>query len=150
MSYISKLPDRLCGWFADMAEFSSYTFCTTFPIGSKATPLTKPIVVFGTESINILDNTINETGSLVTDSRIAEEKYSIGIHVPRAAGGVACCELLDRIIDLILFATPLQVSNIESSEITYVRNTDSLNLNASFTVSETINKGSVYPLELPI
>ncbi|MBQ8209371.1 MAG: hypothetical protein IJZ35_02170 [Clostridia bacterium] len=150
MSLITKLPDRLCEWFSDMAEFSTYTFCTTFPSSTKATPLTKPVVVFGTKSVEILDNAIDETGSIITDSRIAEEKFSISIHVPRANGGVACCEILDRLMDLLLYATPLQISNIESAETKYIRNTDSLNLTASFTVSETINKGSIYPTALII
>lgn len=150
MSYISTLPDRLCEWFSDMGEFSTCTFCTTFPSTEKATPLSKPIVVFGTKSINVLDNAIDETGSLITDSRIAEEKFSISIHVPRTRGGVACCEILDRLIDLLLYATTLRISNISSTETAYIRNTDSLNLNATFTITQSIDKGTIYPLELPI
>ena len=149
MSFISTLPDRLCEWFTDMAEFSGYTFCTTFPSGAKATPLTKPVVVIGMKSINILDNTVNETGTLVTDSRIAEEEYLLNIHVPREEGGNTCCLILDKLIDLILYATPLKISNIQSSETKYIRNTDSINLNATFTITETIDKGMYYPLELP-
>ena len=150
MSLISTLPDRLCEWFSDMAEFSPYTFCTTFPASTKATPLSKPVIVFGIKSIEVMDNAINETGTIITDSRIAEEKFSVSIHVPRGQGGVACCNILDRIIDLLLYATPLKISGIESDEPNYIRNTDSINLNASFTVCESFNKGTVYPLELPI
>lgn len=150
MSLITRLPDRLCEWFTDMAEFSRYTFCTTFPASKKATPLEKPVIVIGTKSINILDNAINETGTIITDSRIAEEKFSISIHVPRTSGGIACCEILDRLTDLLLYATSLKISSIESSETIYIRNTDSLKLTAQFTVTESIDKGSVYPLELPI
>ncbi len=150
MSLISVLPNRLCEWFSDMAEFSIYTFCTTFPATTKATPITKPVIVFGTKSIEILDNSIDETGSIITDSRVTQEQYSISIHVPRGKGGITCCQILDRIIDLLLYATPLNISSIKASDPTYIRNTDSVNLNATFTVSESIDKGTIYPLELTL
>ena len=148
MSLYVKLPDRLCEWFSDMAEFSDYCFCTTFPATVRATPLTKPVVVFGTKSIEILDNSIDETGSVVRDSRIAVDTFSISIHVPRESGGTECCSVLNRIIDLLLYATPLEITGFDSTATTYVRNTDSLNLNATFTLSENINKHSIYPTPL--
>lgn len=150
MSLITTLPNRLCEWFSDMPEFMNYTFCTVFPATNKSTPLTKPVIVFGTKSIEILDNTIDETGSIVTDSRIAEERFTISIHVPRNEGGVLCSNILDRLIDLLLFDTSMSISNLESAETTYIRNTDSLNLCASFKVSETLKKGTIYPIELTV
>lgn len=150
MSLISSLPDRLCEWFSDMNEFSDYSFSTQFPSGSKATPLTKPVIVFGTKSIEILDNTTDETDTIITDSRIAQTQFSIGIHVPRTEGGTGCNLIFDRIIDLLLFNTPLLICNVKTDEIEYIRNTDSLYMNTVFTVSETIDKGSDYPAELNI
>ncbi len=150
MSLISTLPDRLCEWFSDMNEFSDYSFSTQFPAGSKATPLTKPVIVFGTKSIEILDNTTDETDTIITDSRIAQTQFSIGIHVPRTEGGTGCNAIFDRIMDLLLFNTSLLICNVKSDEIGYIRNTDSLYMNTVFTVSETIDKGTDYPAELSI
>lgn len=150
MSLITTLPDRLCEWFSDMSEFSNYSFCTAFPTDSKATPLTNPVIVFGISSLVILDNTTDESGTVATDSRLAQEVFSISIHTPRSEGGGGCNAILDRIIDLILFDTPLIIIGVESTETTYVRNTDSLNLKASFTVTQTIEKGTNYPAELII
>lgn len=150
MSLITTLPDRLCEWFSDMNEFSDYSFCTQFPSGSKASPLVKPVIVFGTKSIEILDNTTDETGTVITDSRIAEELFTIGIHVPRDNGGTACNVILDRLIDLLLFNTDLNISSVKSDETQYIRNTDSLYLSAEFTTAETIEKGTDYPAALSI
>lgn len=150
MSLISSLPDRLCEWFSDMNEFSDYSFSTQFPAGSKATPLTNPVIVFGTKSIEILDNATDETDTIITDSRIAQTQFSIGIHVPRNEGGTGCNTIFYRIIDLLLFNTSLLICNIKTDEIEYIRNTDSLYMNTVFTVSETIEKGSNYPAAFSI
>lgn len=150
MSLITTLPDRLCEWFSDMNEFTGYSFCTQFPVGSKSTPLIKPVIVFGTKSIEILDNTTDETGTIITDCRIAKEQFTIGIHVPRSEGGTACSDILDRLMDQLLFNTSLSISSIVSEETQYIRNTDSLYMNAVFTTDETIEKGSVYPAALSV
>lgn len=150
MALFVKLPARLCEWFSDMAEFSEFGFCTTFPSAGKITPLTKPVVVLGTKSVEILDNATDETGTIITDSRVAVETFSISIHVPREQGGVGCCAILDRLIDLLLYATPLKITGICSEDAVYIRNTDSLNLTATFTLSENITKESIYPKEFEI
>lgn len=138
MSLISTLPDNLCEWYSDQRDFSDCSFCTQFPVNSKTTPLEKPVIVFGADSIKVLDNTTDETGTVITDSRIAELKFTIGIHVPRNMGGSGCYGLFDSIIDLLLFNTSLSVSGIVSNDIEFIRNTDSLYLKAVFTVNETL------------
>ena len=150
MSLITILPDRLCEWFSDMNEFSGYSFCTQFPSGSKATPLTKPVIVFGMQSVEILDNTTDETGTIITDSRIAQKQFSIGIHVPRSEGGASCGEILDRLLDLLIFNTSLYISSVKSDEVQYIRNTDSLYMSTVFTTVETIAKGTEYPAALSV
>lgn len=150
MSLFSALPNRLCEWFSDMNEFADYSFCTQYPSGSKSTPLTKPIVVFGTKCFQVLETETDESGTVITDSRSIQEQFSIGIHVPRTMGGSACNEILDRITDLLLFDTPLSVVSVVSQEQQFVRNTDSLYMSVTFTVSETIEKGTDYPTELDI
>ena len=145
MSLITTLPDKLCTWFSGMSEFSDCSFCTQFPSGSKAIPLEKPVIVFGIDSFSVFDNTTDETGSIITDSRTGQVKFSVGIHIPRNQGGIGCCSLLDRITDLILFDTSLEISNLQTENTEYVRNTDSLYLRAVFTTKETIHRGSKYP-----
>lgn len=142
MSLISVLPDKLCEWFSDLNQFSGCSFCTQFPVNSKTTPLEAPVIVFGADSMTVLDNTTDETGTIITDSRIAETKFSIGIHVPRSQGGTGCYTLYDSIIELLLFNTSFAVSGITTENIEYIRNTDSLYLKAIFTVSETIEFSS--------
>lgn len=150
MSLITKLPDALCEWFSDMTDFSGCTFCTQFPAQSKITPIENPVIVFGTKSMKVLENTTDETGAVITDSRIAELTFSVGIHVPRTVGGQRCNRLLDEITDMLIFNTPLSVSEIKSSETEYLRNTDSLYLSATFTVCESLKRQSVYPPKLVI
>lgn len=144
MSLISTLPDTLCEWFSDLNDFSDCSFCTQFPINSKTTPLEKPVIVFGAKGITVLDNTTDETGTIITDSRIAESKFTIGIHVPRNIGGVGCYDLFDSIVDMLLFNTSLSISGIVSEDIEYIRNTDSLYLRAVFTINETLQSGGIY------
>lgn len=150
MSLITTLPDTLCEWFSDMKDFSDCTFCTQFPPQSKITPLEKPIIVFGAKSITVLDNTTDETGTIITDSRIADLVFTIGIHVPRNRGGSQCNAILDGIADMLLFNTSLAVSQIKSSDTEYIRNTDSLYLAATFTVSETLQRELIYPPKLVV
>jgi len=150
VSLITTLPDRMCEWFSDMNSFSDCSFCTQFPVNSKATPLEKPVVVFGTDSMKVLDNTTDETGTIITDSRIAQIDFSIGIHMPRINGGVGCNALFDRICEMILFNTPLSVSAVKTENIEYIRNTDSLYLRAVFTTDETLERGSNYPEPLTL
>lgn len=144
MSLISTLPDKLCEWYSDQRDFSNCSFCTQFPVNSKTTPLEKPVIVFGADSIKVLDNTTDETGTIITDSRIAELKFTIGIHVPRGLGGSGCYSLFDSIMDLLLFNTSLSISGIVSSDIEYIRNTDSLYLKTVFTVNETLQSSENY------
>lgn len=140
MSLLSVLPDKLCEWFSDLTMFSDCSFCTQFPVNSKTTPLEKPVVVFGAKSINVLDNTTDETGTIITDSRIAETRFTIGVHVPRSLGGTGCFSLFDSIIEILLFNTSFSISGVDSQEIEYIRNTDSLFLKAVFTISETLER----------
>ncbi len=144
MSLIAKLPDQLCEWYSDMNEFSDCSFCTQFPVNSKTTPLENPVVVFGAKGISVLDNTTDETGTIITDSRVAESKFTIGIHVPRSRGGAGCYDLFDSIVDILLFNTSVAVSGITTDEIEYIRNTDSLYLRAVFTTNETLQSSGAY------
>ncbi len=140
MSLLSILPDKLCEWYSDLPTFSDCSFCTQFPVNSKTTPLEQPVVVFGAKSIKVLDNTTDETGTIITDSRIAESKFTIGIHVPRGLGGTGCYSLFDSIVELLLFNSSFSISEVTSEEIEYIRNTDSLFLKSVFTISETLER----------
>ena len=150
MSLISTLPDTLCEWFSDLNDFSDCSFCTQFPVNSKTTPLEKPVVVFGSKSIKVLDNTTDETGTIITDSRMAESDFSIGIHVPRNSGGTVCFSLLDSIVDRLLFNTSLSISGVVSDEIEYIRNTESLYLKVVFTINETLQRDGNYTTSLKL
>lgn len=138
MSLISSFPDELCELFSDLNDFTHCSFCTQYPVHSKATPLKNPIVVFGSESIKILSNTTDETNSVITDTRIAETSYTIGIHMPRDMGGTGCFSLLDEIIDVLLFHTNFGIKELSSEKLEYIRNTDSLYLRVVFSVDETL------------
>lgn len=145
MSFITTLPDRLCEWFSDMNEFTDYSFSTQYPAGLKAAPLSKPIIVFGLKSIEVFDNTTDETDSIIVNSRKVEEQFTVGIHVPRSIGGSELGYILDKIVDLLIFNTSLYIKSIKSDEPVYIRNTDSIYLESVFTTIETIKKGTDYP-----
>lgn len=150
MSIITTLPDRLAEWFSDMTDFTDCTFSTQFPSSSKITPLSKPVIIFGIGKINVLKNTIDESGETITDSRVCEEEFTVNIHVPRSEGGAKCSELLDKIIDMLLFNTLLSVCTIKSETPRYIRNTDSIVLESTFTVSDTLKQANEYPPSLII
>lgn len=142
MSLMASLPDKLCEWFSDMNEFSDCSFCTQFPAGFKATPLTNPIVVFGTKSIEVPELSYEEDVAVNPDVRKVVEQFSVGIHVPRSSGGTYCNAVFERIADRLLFNTSIGITSITAGEVEYIRNTDSLFMNMVFTVSETMEKGT--------
>lgn len=144
MSLMSSLPDKLCEWFSDMNEFSDCSFCTQFPAGFKATPLTNPIIVFGTKSIEVPELSYEEDIAVNPDVRKVTEQFSVGIHVPRHAGGTYCNAVFERIADQLLFNTSIAIAGITAGEVEYIRNTDSLFMNMIFTVSGTMKKGEYY------
>lgn len=150
MSIITTLPDRLCEWFSDMTDFADCTFCTHFPKSAKSTPLNTPVIVFGVGDIKVLENTADETGEVITNRRVCDEKFTVNIHVPRTDGGTKCNSILDKIIDMLLFNSPLAISTIQSDEPKYIRNTDSIVLKSSFTLSDTLERGAIYPPQLKL
>lgn len=140
----------LCEWFADMPEFETYNFCTMYPFGQSASPLKKPVVVFGTKSIDILEKSVNEAGAVITDRRYAELTFSIGVHLPKSAGSILSYEVIYKIIDLLLFDTDLNIVKINTSEMEYIRNTDSLYMECEIIVKDELLKGDTYPDKLPL
>lgn len=136
MAFFSSLPDRLCEWLADKRDLSDCHFCTQYPSGFKSIPLTKPIVFIGTKSVDVVP--CSPENAHIRD---IEEKYTIGIHVPRSMGGVSCTKIFHRIAEQLLFNCDIFVSRMTAHSVEYVRETDSLFMNTEIEIHEQIEKG---------
>lgn len=121
-----------------------------YPLGQKASPLKKPVVVFGTKSIDVLEKSVNEAGAVISDRRYAELTFSIGIHMPKSVGSVLSYSAIYRIIDVLLFATDLNIVKINTSQMEYLRNTDSLYMECEVIVKDEFLMGDSYPDKLPL
>ena len=136
--YITVLPEMLVRWLSSQEDLSDCVFCRAYPPGNRATPLTRPVVVIGSDDMRVLPNASDDGGNFVTQMRTADTSFRIGIHVPQSLGGAAACDVLSRVADALLFGTTLTINGISTLPVRYVRNTDSLYLCATLTVKETL------------
>ncbi|MCD7774025.1 MAG: hypothetical protein LUG85_00955 [Clostridiales bacterium] len=132
----SELPDKLCQWFSDMSGFSDCVFTTQFPAETKDAPIIKPVVAIGVQSVSIADYESEDSSTVVSDYRYADQVFCVNIHVPRTMGGSVCYEIFDRLYDLLLFDSEIVPVEVNSSEISYIRTTDSLCMKTEFSIRE--------------
>lgn len=138
MTLFNMMPDRLCEWFSDKREFDDCSFCVRFPPGFKSTPITKPVVTIGIKSIDVVYR--ESDGS---KGRAVQEKYSVGIYVPRSMGGSYCTFIFERLARQLLFNNDIYIYRMTAGEVEYVRDTDSLFMEAVFETQEGLS--AAYP-----
>jgi len=134
-SAISALPGAVCQWLAEQDHLvdMGLEFLTEFPARSKAVPLRRPIVAVGMSAVNITDKfEENDNGVLERQEycRTASLRLRLDIHVPFSEGGERCHEIFTRVLDVMTFASDLEIRASGCREIRSQRDTDAFVLEA--------------------
>jgi len=134
-SAISALPGAVCQWLSEQDHLVALglEFLTEFPARNKAVPLRRPIVAVGMSSVNITDKfEENDNGVLERQEycRTASLRLRLDIHVPFSEGGERCHEIFTRVVDVMTFASNLEIRASGCREIRSQRDTDAFVLEA--------------------
>lgn len=134
-SAISALPGAVCQWLGEQEHLVAMglEFLTEFPARNKAVPLRRPIVAVGMSSVNITDKfEENDNGVLERQEycRTASLRLRLDIHVPFSEGGERCHEIFTRVVDVMTFASNLEIRASGCREIRSQRDTDAFVLEA--------------------
>ncbi|MDR0531793.1 MAG: hypothetical protein LBG83_07010 [Oscillospiraceae bacterium] len=159
MSAISAMPEAIVQWLAGQETLTGLGFMTEFPAQNKAVPLRSAIVTVGLGSVNITDKFIeNDNGVLERQEycRTALLRLRFGIHVPFSEGGKRCHEILTRVLDMLSFASDLNIRASGCKEVAAHRDTDAfvleswIDVEADFCPAEStgLALASFFPKEL--
>jgi len=133
MSAISAMPGAIAAWLGEQQELDGIRFLTEFPAQNKAVPLRGAIVAVGLTSVSITDKfEENNDGVLERQEycRSANIRLRFGIHVPFADGGARCHEIFTQVLDMLTFASDLNLRASGCREVTAHRDTDAFVLEA--------------------
>ena len=133
MSAISAMPVAITQWLGEQASLSEIAFLTEFPAQNKAVPLRRATVAVGLGSVEITDKFIeNNNGVLERQEycRGAAIRLRLGIHVPFGDGGSRCHEIFTQVLDMLTFASDLNLRASGCKEITAHRDTDAFVMEA--------------------
>ena len=133
MSAISAMPADVAQWLGQQAPLAGIRFLTEYPAQNKAVPLRSAIVAVGTSSVSITDKFIeNDDGVLERQEycRSAAVRLRFGIHVPFSDGGDRCHDIFTLVLDMLTFASDLNLRASGCQEITAHRDTDAFVLEA--------------------
>ncbi|MCL1952194.1 MAG: hypothetical protein FWF60_05135, partial [Oscillospiraceae bacterium] len=133
MSAISAMPGAVAQWLGEQAILSEITFLTEFPAQNKAVPLRRATVAVGLGSVQITDKFVaNNDGVLERQEycRSAAVRLRLGIHVPFSEGGDRCHEIFTQVLDMLTFASDLNLRASGCKEVTAHRDTDAFVMEA--------------------
>ena len=133
MSAISAMPGAIVDWLGGQQSLSEITFMTEYPASSKAVPLRSPIVAVGLGAASITDKFVeNNNGVLERQEycRTANLRMRFDIHVPFSEGGSYCHEIFTRVLDLLTFASDLNLRASGCEDVQAHRDTDAFVLGA--------------------
>ena len=133
MSAISAMPADIAQWLGEQAELEGIQFLTEFPARNKAVPLRGAIVAVGLRSASITDKFVeNNDGVLERQEfcRTASLRLRFGIHVPFADGGDRCHDIFTQVLDMLTFASDLNLRASGCDQVTAHRDTDAFVLEA--------------------
>jgi len=133
MSAISAMPGAVAQWLGSQASLDEIAFLTEFPAQNKAVPLRRATVAVGIGSVQITDKFIeNDDGVLERQEycRSAAIRLRLGIHVPFSEGGSRCHEIFTLVLDMLTFASDLNLRASGCGEITAHRDTDAFVMEA--------------------
>jgi len=106
---------------------------TEFPAQNKAVPLRRATVAVGLGSVQITDKFVaNDDGVLERQEycRSAAVRLRLGIHVPFSEGGDRCHEIFTQVLDMLTFASDLNLRASGCKEVTAHRDTDAFVMEA--------------------
>jgi hypothetical protein len=133
MSLISAMPASIAAWLAEQEVLSDIRFLTEFPASSKPVPLSCAIVTLGYTEMQITDVfAANNNGVLAQQEycRTAALRLRITISVPYTQGGAACFDILTRVLDVLTFASDLNITESGCGDVKAHRDTDAFVLEA--------------------
>jgi len=133
MSAISAMPGAIVQWLSGQEALSGIGFLTEYPAQNKAVPLRSPIVAVGLGSASITDKFIeNNDGVLERQEycRTANLRMRFDIHVPFSKGGSYCHDIFTRVLDLLTFASDLNLRTSGCKDVSAHRDTDAFLLEA--------------------
>ncbi|MDR2524806.1 MAG: hypothetical protein LBC83_01215 [Oscillospiraceae bacterium] len=133
MSAISAMPEAIAQWLSARAELAGIGFLTEYPALSKAVPLRRAMVAVGVDAVELTDKFVaNDDGVLERQEycRTADIRLRLDIHVPYAEGGARCHEIFALVLDLLSFASDLEIPASGCGEIKSQRDTDAFVLEA--------------------
>jgi len=133
MSAISAMPSAVAQWLGGQAILSEIQFLTEYPAQNKAVPLRRATVAVGLGSVRITDKFVeNNDGVLERQEycRSAAMRLRLGIHVPFSQGGDRCHEIFTLVLDMLTFASDLNLRASGCGEVTAHRDTDAFVMEA--------------------
>ena len=133
MSAISAMPGAVAQWLGEQAILSEIQFLTEFPAQNKAVPLRRATVAVGLGSVEITDKFVADDNGVLTRQeycRSADLRLRLGIHVPFSEGGSRCHDIFTQVLDMLTFASDLNLRASGCGEITAHRDTDAFVMEA--------------------
>jgi len=133
MSAISAMPSAVAQWLGEQAILSEIQFLTEFPAQNKAVPLRRATVAVGLGSVQITDKFEEDNDGVLQRQetcRSAALRLRLGIHVPFSEGGSRCHDIFTLVLDMLTFASDLNLRASGCREITAHRDTDAFVMEA--------------------
>jgi hypothetical protein len=127
------MPNAVARWLGEQAALSEIQFLTEFPAQNKAVPLRRATVAVGLGSVQITDKFVEgDDGVLERQEycRSAAIRLRLGIHVPFSEGGDRCHEIFTLVLDMLTFASDLNLRASGCREVTAHRDTDAFVMEA--------------------
>jgi len=127
------MPGAIVEWLSGQQALSGIRFLTEYPAENKAVPLRSPIVAVGLGSVSITDKFVaNNNGVLERQEycRTANLRMRFDIHVPFSEGGSHCHEIFTKVLDLLTFASDLNLRASGCEDVRAHRDTDAFVLGA--------------------
>jgi len=133
MSAISAMPGAVAQWLGEQQILSEIQFLTEFPAQNKAVPLRRATVAVGLGSVQITDKFEADNDGVLQRQeycRSAAIRLRLGIHVPFSEGGSRCHEIFTLVLDMLTFASDLNLRASGCREVTAHRDTDAFVMEA--------------------
>ena len=133
MSAISAMPSAIAQWLGEQAVLSEIQFLTEYPAQNKAVPLRRATVAVGLGSVQITDKFEADNDGVLQRQeycRSAALRLRLGIHVPFSEGGDRCHEIFTLVLDMLTFASDLNLRASGCKEVTAHRDTDAFVMEA--------------------
>jgi hypothetical protein len=127
------MPSVIAAWLSEQEPLQNVTVMTEYPAASKAVPLKHAIIAVGMDSVRLTDKFVeNDDGVLERQEycRSASIRLRFTIHVPFSQGGDTCHSMFTTVLDLLTYASDLNIETSGCEDIAAQRDTDAFVLQA--------------------